>query len=204
MAGSDTWPRPQFEATDARRAFPCWDEPGLKAIFDVTLVVPSKMVAISNMPVTEERKSRPGFKAVRFAETPRMSTYLVAFVVGDLGAIEQPTDSGTLVRVWATSGMEEQGRFALDTAVGLLDYFNDYFGIPFPLPKLDHIAIPDFAAGAMENWGAITYRETALRGGPLKIARSTRAREWPQSLPTRWPTCGLAIWSRWPGGTIYG
>ena len=152
----------QFESTDARRAFPCWDEPSLKATFEVALNVPADLVAVSNMPVVSEEPDGAGRKTLRFAETPIMSTYLLAFVVGDLKSVEQRSDSGTLIRVWATSGKEEQGRYALETSLKLLDYFNDYFGIPFPLPKLDHLAIPDFAAGAMENWGAITYRETAL------------------------------------------
>ena len=152
----------QFEPTDARRAFPCWDEPSLKATFAVTLDIPADLVAVSNMPTESEQPDGAGRKTVRFAETPIMSTYLLAFVVGDLKSVERRADSGTLIRVWATSGKEEQGLYALETSIKLLDYFNDYFGIPFPLPKLDHLAIPDFAAGAMENWGAITYREVAL------------------------------------------
>ncbi len=164
----------QFEATDARRAFPCWDEPALKATFDVTLVIPDDLVAVSNMPVVSETPAGPGLKRVRFAETPIMSTYLLAFVVGDLRAVEQTAPGGTLVRVWATRGKEEQGRFALETSVRLLEYFNSYFGIPYPLPKLDHLAIPDFAAGAMENWGAITYRETALLVDPRYSSAATR------------------------------
>ena len=152
----------QFEPTDARRAFPCWDEPSLKATFEVTLDIPADLVAVSNMPTESEQPDGAGRKTVRFAETPIMSTYLLAFVVGDLKSVERRADSGTLIRVWATSGKEEQGLYALETSIKLLDYFNDYFGIPFPLPKLDHLAIPDFAAGAMENWGAITYREVAL------------------------------------------
>ena len=170
----------QFEATDARRAFPCWDEPAVKSAFDVTLVVPGDLVAVSNMPVVSEEVnpsgSRPSSKVVRFAETPVMSTYLLAFVVGDIESIEQRTDAGTLMRVWTTRGKQEQGRFALETAVNLLDYFDDYFGIRYPLPKLDHIAIPDFAAGAMENWGAITYRETALLVDPDHSSAGTRQR----------------------------
>ncbi len=152
----------QFEATEARRAFPCWDEPSLKATFQLTLTVPSDLVAISNMPVVEESEGAGGLKNVRFEETPVMSTYLLAFVIGDLKSVEQRAADRTLVRVWATAGKEEQGRFALDTSVKLLEYFNDYFGTPYPLAKLDHLALPDFAAGAMENWGAITYREVVL------------------------------------------
>ena len=152
----------QFEATDARRAFPCWDEPSHKASFDLTLVIPSDLVAVSNNPVVEESAVDGGLKSLRFGETPVMSTYLLAFVVGDLVAIHQQANERTNVGIYTTRGKEDQGRFALDTSVKLLGFFNDYFGIPYPLEKLDHIAIPDFAAGAMENWGAITYRETAL------------------------------------------
>ena len=164
----------QFESTDARRAFPCWDEPARKATFDVTLVVPSHLEAVSNTEIVS-RDERSGSRiAVRFAPTPVMSTYLLAFVVGDLACIEDTTPDGTLIRVWATKGNEEKGRFALETSIDLLAYFNDYFGIPFPLSKLDHLAIPDFAAGAMENWGAITYRETALLVDPDHSSAVTR------------------------------
>ena len=166
----------QFEATDARRSFPCWDEPSTKATFDVTLVVPAELEAVSNMPIASEMGARPGVKSVRFEETPVMSTYLLAFVVGDLASVEQEADGGTLVRVWATRGKEEQCRFALETSVALLAYFNDYFDIPYPLPKLDHLAIPDFAAGAMENWGAITYREIALLVDPDNSSVAARQR----------------------------
>ena len=164
----------QFESTDARRAFPCWDEPSRKSTFDVSLDIPDEMVAVSNMPIVSDMKSSAGRKTITFDTTPIMSTYLLAFIVGELSCIEQSTKSGTLMRVWTTAGKEEQGRFALQTSVDLLDYYNDYFGIPFPLPKLDHLAIPDFAAGAMENWGAITYREVALLVDPENSSAGTR------------------------------
>jgi len=169
----------QFEATDARRAFPCWDEPAHKASFDLTLVIPSDLVAVSNNPVIEESAAGPGLKTLRFAETPIMSTYLLAFMIGDLASIESQytgASGSTKVAVWTTRGKEEQGRFALETSVRMLSFFNDYFGIPYPLDKLDHIAIPDFAAGAMENWGAITYRETALLVDPENSSAGTRQR----------------------------
>ena len=164
----------QFEATDARRAFPCWDEPAIKATFKVTLIIPSDLVAVSNMSIVRESEAEPGLKKLEFGETPIMSTYLLAFIIGELSCVERTAEDGTIVRVYTTRGKEEQGRFALDVSVDLLGYLNEYFGIPYPLEKMDHIAIPDFAAGAMENWGAITYREIAILVDPENTSAGTK------------------------------
>ena len=167
----------QFEATDARRALPCWDEPAVKATFQVTLNIPAEMEAVSNTPIIEDKTGpTDGTRTVVFDQTPVMSTYLLAFVIGDLSHVEKEAADGTVVGVWTTRGKERQGDFALDTSVKLLSFFNDYFGIRYPLPKLDHLAIPDFAAGAMENWGCVTYRETALLVDADNSSAGTRQR----------------------------
>ncbi len=153
----------QFEATDARRAFPCWDEPAFKAVFQATLVIEETLTAISNTRVvSEERVPGAGRKAVRFAPTIRMSTYLVAFVVGRLVATEATRVDGTPIRIWCAPGKMHLARFAQEVATFSLRFFQEYYGLPYPGDKLDLIAIPDFAFGAMENLGAITFRETAL------------------------------------------
>ncbi len=153
----------QFEATDARRAFPCWDEPSFKAVFQVTLVIGTDLTAISNTAIVGERAiPETGKKVVCFAPTIRMSTYLVAFIIGRLEATEAVTVDGTPIRVWCVPGKTSLARFALEVAAFSLHFFRAYYAIPYPGDKLDLIAIPDFAFGAMENLGAITFRETAL------------------------------------------
>ncbi|GJN16377.1 hypothetical protein PR202_gb03360 [Eleusine coracana subsp. coracana] len=163
----------QFEAADARRCFPCWDEPAFKAKFKLTLEVPSELVALSNMPAVKETVNGP-LKTIYYEESPLMSTYLVAIVVGLFDYIESSTSQGTKVRVYTQVGKTNQGKFALDVGVKSLDLFKDYFATPYPLPKLDMIAIPDFAAGAMENYGLVTYRETALLYDELLSSASNK------------------------------
>ena len=157
----------QMEATDARRALPCFDEPALKATFTVTLIADKGLTCISNMDVASEKevesKLSGGKKnAVTFNKTPLMSTYLLAFIVGELKFIES-NSFRVPVRVYATPDKDiEHGRFSLELAAKTLEFYEKTFDSPFPLPKMDMAAIPDFSAGAMENWGLVTYRVVDL------------------------------------------
>ena len=162
----------QLEATDARRMFPCWDEPAFRARFQLTAIVPESWTAVSNMPVERETKSRAG-KELRFAPTPPMPSYLNVLCAGELDAIEKQSD-GVLHRVVTTRGKAELGRYALDSSAQVTSYFNDYFGTPYPLPKLDEIAVPGGFGGAMENWGGITYFESRLLYDPERSSAETK------------------------------
>src|SRR6266699_3220183 len=164
----------QFEPSDARRFFPCWDEPSFRARFQLTAVVPENWLAVSNMPIESERKIDIG-KEVRFQATPSMAGYLNVFVAGELDLIEM-TAAGTQIHVIATKGKAKWGRYALERTAQILEYYNDYFGVPYPLPKRDQIAIPGGFGGAMENWGGITYYESALLFDPKKSSAATRQR----------------------------
>ncbi len=152
----------QFEAIDARRAFPCFDEPNMKAVFSLEIIADKSLNVIAN---TEEVKKTIVDSAKinhAFAPSPKMSTYLLAWCIGKFETLNAKSGNGTTVRVNTPLGKKEEGKFALNVAVKCLNYFEDFFGIKYPLKKLDLVALPDFASGAMENWGLITFRETCL------------------------------------------
>jgi puromycin-sensitive aminopeptidase len=162
----------QMESTDARRAFPCWDEPDRKAVFDVTLVVDPEFNAYSNSSVVGDTIDADGRRRVRFAPTMVMSSYLVALIVGPLVATEPRDVDGVPVRIIHVPGKERLTGYALDVAEHALRFFSAYFDIAYPADKLDLVAVPDFAFGAMENLGCVTFRETALLVDPESAARA--------------------------------
>ncbi len=164
----------QFEATDARRAFPCWDEPAHKAVFAVTLVVDEDLFAVSNAAELSRTPSaeHPGRHVVRFADTMPMSTYLVAFVVGPLEATEPVDVDGTPLRVVYPRGKGHLTAYALEVGAFCLRHFADYYGIAYPGDKLDLVAVPDFAFGAMENLGCVTFREILLLVDPASTTQA--------------------------------
>jgi aminopeptidase N len=160
----------QMEATDARRMFPCWDEPAFRATFYLTVTVPKSWAAVGNMPIAQ-RTVHGDSATVSFQRSPKMPSYLVEFSAGDLREVSA-THGGTQFGVWAVAGHEQDGAVALASAEDILADYNEYFGHPYPLPKLDSIAVPGGFSGAMENWGAITYNDRVLLVGPSSTMRN--------------------------------
>ena len=164
----------QFESHHAREVFPCVDEPAAKAEYDLTLITRPGITVLGNMPVKSEEENGDSLTTT-FEKTPRMSSYLLAFVIGELHKKTARTKSGVEVNVWATPAQNENTLdFALDIAARSIDFYDEYFGVKYPLPKSDHVALPDFSSGAMENWGLITYRESCLLADPELTPESSR------------------------------
>ena len=164
----------QFESHHAREVFPCVDEPAAKAEYDLTLITRPGITVLGNMPVKSEGENGDS-RTTTFEKTPRMSSYLLAFVIGELHKKSARTESGVEVNVWATPAQNENTLdFALDIATRSIDFYDEYFGVKYPLPKSDHVALPDFSSGAMENWGLITYRESCLLADPELTSESSR------------------------------
>jgi puromycin-sensitive aminopeptidase len=165
----------QFESHHAREVFPCIDEPEAKASFDLAIITPTSKTdtILANTPV-RTTLVEGDITTTIFETTPIMSTYLLAFAYGNVGFEEAKTNRGTVVRTYATQENVPFTKFALETAVKCLEFYEDYFAIPFPLPKIDMIALPDFASGAMENWGLITYREQTMLVDPKNTSLSTK------------------------------
>ncbi|KAF2015914.1 hypothetical protein BU24DRAFT_433217 [Aaosphaeria arxii CBS 175.79] len=225
--GETTWmATTQMEPTDARRAFPCFDEPALKAEFTVTLIADEKMTCLSNMDVASEKTvestitSGLNRKAVTFNKTPLMSTYLLAFIIGELNYIETKAFR-VPVRVYAPKDRDiEHGRFSVELAAKTLDFYEKTFDSEFPLPKMDMVAIPDFSAGAMENWGLVTYRvvdvliDEKVSGAAVKqrVAETVQhelAHQWFGNLVTMdfwdglWLNEGFATWMSWYSCNVF-
>lgn len=209
----------QFESCDARRAFPCFDEPRLKATFDFEIEIPDDQVALSNMPIKSTTPSGEGLQKVSFERTPIMSTYLLAWAVGDFEYIEAFTErryngKQIPVRVYTTRGLKEQGRWALEHAPKTIDLFSESFGLDYPLPKSDLLAVHEFTHGAMENWGLVTYRTTAVLYDPKTsdaafkrriayVVAHELAHQWFGNLVTMdwwdelWLNESFATWAGW-------
>jgi aminopeptidase N len=199
----------QFESIDARRMFAGWDEPAFKATFTLSAVLPKAYAAVSNMPGRTE-PAGPGMTRWRFAKTPEMSSYLLVLVAGEIKNVSGKI-AGVDVGVFAPTGREEQGQYALGVMDKVLPYYNDYFGVSYPLPKLDLLAVPNFAASAMENWGGITYIDNRVLYDPKESTQTTKelifevvahemAHQWSGDLVTMawwddlWLNEGFAAW----------
>ena len=164
----------QFESHHAREVFPCVDEPAAKATFDVTLTTENDITVLGNMPIVSQ-KSEADRLITTFDTTPKMSAYLLAWVYGELHAKSGKTSGGVEVNVWATPAQKPESLdFALDHAIKTIEFFDEYFGTAYPLPKSDHVALPDFSSGAMENWGLITYREVCLLADPASTTVASK------------------------------
>jgi aminopeptidase N len=203
----------QFEVADARRMFPGWDEPAFKATFQLSVTLPKSYVAVSNMPIESVVAAGADreVKQVHFAASPRMSTYLLALVAGDMAALHDH-GGNTPINAYAPKGEQQRASYALDAATHILPYYNDYFGVAYPLPKLDLLAIPgNYEAGAMENWGAITFIDDVLLFDPKTSSPRTQeliylvvahemAHQWSGDLVTMgwwdniWLNEGFATW----------
>jgi aminopeptidase N len=201
----------QFEVADARRMFPGWDEPAFKATFQLSVNLPADLAVVSNMPPEKRTTTADGMQHVVFGTSPRMSTYLLALLAGDMEAVRGHAGA-TQLAAWAPAGEAEQARYALDVEAATLPYYNEYFGTAYPLPKLDLIAVPgNYEAGAMENWGAITFIDDAMLFDPKTSSPGTReeiplvvnhemAHQWSGDLVTMgwwsniWLNEGFATW----------
>jgi len=200
----------QMEPTDARRMFPCWDEPAFKATYQLSAVVPQSFMAVSNTPITREKPLANGIKQVTFATTPPMASYLVVLCAGEFEAYTGQA-AGVKLRVLTTEGKKAQGAYAMSVMEKILPYYNQYFGVKYPLPKLDLIAVPGGFQGAMENWGGITYNENIILYDPKTSSEGTKrtifnvvshetAHQWSGDLVTMawwdnlWLNEGFASW----------